>query len=255
MRTVGLGRAAICQSIQKSHLTTFLIDERLHVLERNLWMHGVIVDQRCKVRCEEANAAEMPGQLVQDSIGNAEAIMCARAVDTESALPAASRGTAPPATELVQDDQRLWRGFHQNLSAILHLYSKSRLPGQHVVGSTHSRDNTVARRNTRRFGGHVATELRHDQADATHAKQCRLSGHLLHEDAISSVMVKETGGTHIGTGKKDHLALVASSELDIVWDEVDSSAEDAWVAKLLKFDKCFGALDNLGSNSRFAKSH
>lgn len=73
----------ICETVQKSHLSSLLINESFQMLEGDLRVLSEVINQGCKVCSEEAHAAEMTSQLMEYSIGNAQSIECARTAEYE----------------------------------------------------------------------------------------------------------------------------------------------------------------------------
>lgn len=99
---------------------------------------------------EEADAADVGGDVVEDGAGDGDAVV--------------GRGAA---AELVEDDEGSRRGFGQDLLRFREFDEESGLGGEDVIVGAQAGHDSIDGRQTRGATGDIATHLGHDDGDAS----------------------------------------------------------------------------------------
>ena len=150
---------ALFEPIQKRHALILVIDVNRHALRGDFGVRRELGRQAVVVRGEEAEAADVRRDVVQDRLRDRYAVV-----------------TRSAAAQLVEDDEAARRGFGQDLLRLRQLDHERRLAGEDVVLGAEARHDAVDGREAGAGAGHVAADLREDDGDAGHAKDGAFAG-------------------------------------------------------------------------------
>ena len=142
-------RDARLQFVQKRDPTLPLIDVDLHPAVHDFRMAAEFLGERMVVRGEEADAADVRGDMVQHRLGDRDAVVAARA-----------------AAELVEDDEGARAGFGEDLFGFGELNEEGGLCGEDVVVGAEAGHDSVDRGEAGGGAGEVEADLGHDGGDA-----------------------------------------------------------------------------------------
>lgn len=122
-------RDAVFELVQERHAAVIRVDVNLHALGRDLGVAGELCGEGVVVRGEEAGAANVCCDVVEDGLRDCDAVVgrCA-------------------AAELIEDDQGARRGFRENFLRLGKLDEEGRLGGEDVVVGAEARHDAVDRR-------------------------------------------------------------------------------------------------------------
>lgn len=187
--------------------------------------HAAITDFRMRrefggegmvVGSEEADAADVSGDVVEDGLGDSYAIVAACA-----------------AAELVKDDEGSGSSFRKNFLRFCKLDKEGGLCGKDVIVGAEAGHYSVHWRQAGMAGRDKAAYLGHNDCDTRHTEDGGFAG-------------------CVGTSEEVDIGGVGA-ELNVVRNEVCDVGEHAGVAEVFEFNDGSGVVDEDGTAGRFAK--
>jgi hypothetical protein len=198
-------RDTLLQLIQERDPPLPLVDVDAHPPVRHVRVGGEFLGEGVVMRREEADAADVARDVMQDGLRDGDAIVGRRA-----------------AAELVEDDERARGGFGEDLFGFGELDEEGGLGGEDVVVCAEAGHDAVAGGEAGGAGGDVAADLGEDDGDAgLRGGEVLVERKGTEKSEGWGLYHAENGGFPgcVGAGEEVDVRGVAA-EFDVVGDEV-----------------------------------